>query len=81
MSKLLDKLEKSQKDYGGKLGFNKSANENIYPQILIVGKYSSYSFKSKKSGALWLAAFCEHVVQWSPSEHFIALPVHNLLKK
>jgi len=52
MSKLLDKLEKSQKDYGGKLGFNKSANENIYPQILIVGKYSSYSFKSKKSDQL-----------------------------
>ena len=49
MSKLLDQLEKSQKDYGGKLGFNKNTNENIYPQILIVGKYSSYSFKSKES--------------------------------
>ena len=52
MSKLLDKLEKSQKDYGGKLGFNKNTNENIYPQILIVGKYSSYSFKSKESEQL-----------------------------
>jgi len=52
MSKLLDQLEKSQKDYGGKLGFNKNTNENIYPQILIVGKYSSYSFKSKESEQL-----------------------------
>ena len=52
MSKLLDKIEKSQKDYGGKLGFNKDNKENIYPQILIVGKYSSYSVKAKPNEQL-----------------------------
>ena len=52
MSKLLDKLEKSQKDYSGKLGFNKDTKENIYPQILIVGKYSSSFAKSKENEQL-----------------------------
>lgn len=52
MSKLLDKLEKSQKDYGGKLGFNKDNKEKVYPQILIVGKYSSYPVQSKANEQL-----------------------------